>query len=125
MNKEIESQIGVINSALLNDDIKFFKIGKTDNPKERFAGEDYDDYSLASVIAYSDDALEIDQAEKDLIDYYLKHPILKKKCRNEQLGGGNSHARFLYIIASYNIRNIYDALLQKKPLISDFKIIEL
>ncbi len=126
MNKKLQAALDQIDERLLKGDITNFKIGKTRNAEERFVAEDYDDYALASIIAFSKNAKEIDMAEKDLIDYYKKHKILSEKCENENLGGGNPDATYVYIIAKSLNADYVDRLIGKKPVLSkDFVPIEL
>lgn len=126
MNKELNSVLSLIKERLSKDDIEYFKIGKTANPDERFAGEDYDNFHYASIIAHCDDSAIITQAEEDLISYFQKHKSLKDKCRNEQLGGGSPDATYLYIVAVEKDADPYAALLDKDALMDEeFMIIEL
>lgn len=126
MNKELNRALSVIESRLSKDDIMCFKVGKTANPDDRFANDEYDNFQYASIIAHCDDSEIITQAEVDLINYFRNHKNLNKKCYNEQLGGGSPDATYLYIVAGRETADPYAALFDKEKLMDEgFNIIEL
>ena len=100
MNSKIKGILKTVELQLQKDEILKFKIGKTSNPESRFGQNDYENFNLATVIAKSENAKLIGQAEIDLIEYFRKHPTLKNKCENEQDGGGPD-ATQLYLVAQY------------------------
>lgn len=98
MSPELQSLLSGIKQRLMKADISSFKIGKTNNPKERF--NQYDEpYHYMDIIAQGD-ANKINTAEKDLIDWVNSHESLSAKCANiNEGGGGNPDATMLYIVS--------------------------
>lgn len=116
MENKLRNMLPQICERLEQKDIKYFKVGKTSSPEERFNAADYNNYHLASVIAYSDNVDIINVNEKELIDYFTSHKTLKHKCVNEQSGGGQD-ATSLYVIASYEDADHLLGLLDKTNLL--------
>lgn len=120
MNEKLEKLLPSIENELLNDAIGSFKIGKTDNPEQRFEQQDYDQYDFADVIAISDDVVKISQAENDLINYFTMHDRLRTKCKNQRSGSaGNEDCSAIYIVSALKSRDVHDGVLPKQNLFDE------
>lgn len=124
MDPQIKQLIPVIEKRLGEEDISEFKIGKSKCAKERFNDDEYSGYHSMSVIAEGNPE-DINQAEKDLIDYFLDESIVKNKCANQRGGGaGNNDATEVYIAAKSSKLNYQDSLLEPSDLF-EFQPIQL
>lgn len=105
MNKQIQSIIKDIEKICVDDTVERFYIGKTADVNERECKHSNNGYANFSEIATgAPDA--INNAEKELISYFLSS-ALNSKCDNKNNGGGNSEADTLYIVfVRNNIKDI-------------------
>ena len=111
MDPQLQQLIPKIETRLGKDDISEFKIGKSICAKERFNDEEYSGYYYLSVIAEGNPA-QINQAEIDMIDYFMNSSCVKNKCANlHNGGGGNPGATELYIAAKDSELDYQDSLL--------------
>lgn len=111
MDPQLKQLIPVIEKRLWEDDISEFKIGKSKCAKERFNDDEYSGYYYLSVIAEGNPA-QINQAEIDMIDYFMSTSCVKSKCANlHNGGGGNLEAIELYIAAKSSKLNYQESLL--------------
>ena len=123
MDKKLESKLTLIVNRLLQDDIKSFKIGKSKNAENRFDDDDYKTCHLFSIVATGNSNI-INQAEKDLINYFRKHKTLGGKCLNRNVGGGNPDATEVYFAAQLQNADYNDHLVDPKQLFN-FNPVEL
>ena len=111
MDPQLEQLIPVIEKRLGEDDISEFKIGKSKCAKKRFNDDEYSGYYYLSVIAEGNPA-QINQAEIDMIDYFMSTSCVKSKCANlHNGGGGNPEATELYIAAKSSKLKYQESLL--------------
>ena len=90
----------------LDDRLIAFTIGKTENPSERECDYQNENYTHFCEICYGSPE-DINQGEKDLIEYFDEHTTLKDKKANERGGGGgNPKANVLYIAIRNKENNI-------------------
>ena len=123
MHPELRNLIPAIEKRLSQEDIEFFKIGKSESAEERFKDPEYNDCQLMGIVAAGCPQI-IDQAERDLIKYF-KSSNPQKLCENEnQGGGGNPMAIELYIFAKQQEADRFDGLLDPSPLF-EFKPVQL
>lgn len=124
MDSQLQQLITVIEKRLGEDDISEFKIGKSECAEERFKDDEYSGYHYLSVIAKGN-LKKINQAEKDMIDYFLKDSCVKEKCANKRDGGaGNNWATELYFAAKNSKLTYHDSLLEPADLF-EFQPIQL
>lgn len=93
----------------LGDKLICFTIGKTDNPKDReydYLNQDYTHFCV--ICKGSSDT--INEGEKYLISYFMKHCTLKDKLTNERNGGGGNTLSDTLYIATKNTEETIDDL---------------
>lgn len=123
MHQKLYELLPTIEKRLSQEDIVFFKIGKSECAEERFRDPEYDNYQLMGIVAVGNVGM-INQAECDLIDYF-KSSQITNKCANENRGGGgNPNAVELYIFAQEKNADRFDGLLDPTPLF-EFETVEL
>lgn len=105
MNKQIQSIIKDIENICADDTIERFYIGKTADVNERECEHSNNGYANFSEIAKGTPAV-INNAEKELISYFLESPLKSKFDNDNNGGGGNSEAVILYIV--FVRKNIQD-----------------
>ena len=96
-----------IDDYLEQDIIIKFKVGITNDLEERKKG--YPGYLLSTIA--EGNAQQIIQGEKDLINYYLSHKSLYKKCENEKEAGGAGQvqdASIIYIAVKISTNEVMD-----------------
>lgn len=94
MNSKLQEMLPVIEKRLGQPDIESFKIGKSNDSRQRFL-EYEDPLHFLGIIARGN-ADTINKAECDLIAHFQECV----KCTNKNAGGGgNENATELYIVA--------------------------
>lgn len=108
MKKKIEDLIPKIENLLSNSNYKEFYVGKTDDLEKRNKEHEDEGYNLFWEIAHGIPD-SISEGEKKLINYFRNKSSVKDKCENEnEGGGGNNQATFLYLAVRADINSIHD-----------------